>query len=221
MKMSKLFAAAILIFACSTTSFAQFMGGGSSKVGGGATADSFNALWLSYMPTTMKASGDGYSHSESGYNTFAVGLTHAAPLSGSAIMAEYGAFVEYTTKTEKDHGATSTMNLIGAKVPVSLMYGLALSDNVTLYPYAGVNARFYVIGKQTYKYDGDSASYDLFSNDDDGEGMKRFALGYQLGVKANISGYFVGLGYEDMITSLISDYTVKFNYINISVGIPF
>ena len=42
--MSKLFAAAILIFACSTTSFAQFMGGGSSKVGGGATADSFNAF---------------------------------------------------------------------------------------------------------------------------------------------------------------------------------
>ncbi len=220
MKMSKLFAAAILIFACSTTSFAQFMGGGSSKVGGGATADSFNAFWLSYMPTTLKMSGDGYSSSQSGYNTFAVGVTHAAPLSGSAIMAEYGVFAEYTTKTEKKSGYTSSMNWIGAKVPLSLMYGFALSDNVTLYPYAGVNARFYVIGKGTSKYDGESYSYNLF-DEDEGEGMKRFALGYQLGVKANISGYFVGIGYEDMITSLISDHTVKFNYINLSVGIPF
>ena len=222
MKITKLFAAAVLIFACSTTSFAQFMGGGSSKVGGGAaaSADSYNALWLSYMPTTFKMSYDGSSHSESGYNTFALGFTHASPLSGAAVMAEYGAFAEYTTKTEKSHGSSSTTNLIGVKVPVSLMYGFALSDNVTLYPYAGVNARLYVIGKQSYKYDGESSSYDLFS-DEDGDGMKRFALGYQLGVKANISGYFIGLGYEDMITSLVSDYTAKLNMINISVGIPF
>ena len=45
---------------------------------------------------------------------------------------EYGAFAEYTTKTEKSHGASSTVSLIGAKVPVSAMYAFPLSDNVTL-----------------------------------------------------------------------------------------
>lgn len=185
------------------------------------TGDSgFSALWLSYMPTTFKTSYDGSSHSESGFNTFALGYTHAAPMSAAPILIEYGAFAEYTTKTEKSHGASISTNLIGVKVPVSAMYAFPLSDNVTLYPYAGVNARLYVIGKETYKYEGESESYNIF-DDEEGDGIRRFALGYQIGVKAKVSGFFVGLGYEDMITSLDPDYTAKLNMINISVGIPF
>jgi len=180
----------------------------------------FTALWLSYLPTTLKESGDGYSSSESGYNTFALGFTHATPLSEVPVLVEYGAFAEYTTKTEKEHGGTGTMHLIGAKVPLSVMYGYTVSENVILYPYAGLFARLYVIGKETFKFEDESETYDLFNNDD-GDNMKRFGLGYQLGVKARISGFFVGLGYEDMITSLIPDYTAKFNMINLSVGIPF
>ena len=112
------------------------------------------------------------------------------------------------------------MNLLGVKVPLSVMYSYAVSENVVLYPYAGLNARLYIIGKETYKYEGESESYDLFSGDDD-ENMKRFALGYQVGVKARVSRFFLGIGYEDMITSLVSDYSAKFNMINLSVGIPF
>ena len=180
----------------------------------------FSALWLSYMPTTLKLKDGDYSHSESGYNTFALGYTHATPLSEVPVLAEYGAFAEYTTKTEKENGGTTSMNLLGVKVPLSVMYSYAVSENVVLYPYAGLNARLYIIGKETYKYEGESESYDLFSGDDD-ENMKRFALGYQVGVKARVSRFFLGIGYEDMITSLVSDYSAKFNMINLSVGIPF
>ncbi len=227
MKITKLFAAAILIFACSTTSFAQFMGGGSSKVGGGGGArvsggssiDSYNALWVSYLPTTMKASGNGYSSSQSGYNTFAVGVTHAQPLSTTSALLEYGVFGEFTTKSEKESGVTSTMNLIGAKVPVNVLYGLDLGGFV-IYPYAGLNARFYVSGKYSLKYEGESESSDVFGDDSD---MKRFNLGYQVGVRANFSNFFVGVGYEDMITSMSTDddYKLKFNMINLGVGFMF
>lgn len=111
-------------------------------------------------------------------------------------------------------------DLIGVKVPISLMYGLDLADNVVIYPYAGLNARFFIVGKVTEKYQNESESQNIF---EDGNGLKRFSLGYQVGLRAKLSGFIIGVGYEDMITSMSSQSNVnlKINMITISAGIPF
>lgn len=212
-KLAFIFCAALMLSVGSTAS-AQFMGGNGSGRSVVSSADAFNTLWLGYAPTSMKVD----SHSTSGYNTFSLGFTRAMPISGAPILVEAGLFADWMTKTEKEGKAKITTNMVDAKVPVNVMYPLAVGDAFTLYPYAGLNARLYVIGKQSYSYDGEKETVDLFDDDSD---AKRFSLGYQFGVRARISSFLVGIGYEDMITSLSDDGTAKINYITLSVGIPF
>ena len=220
MKTINVMAVAALMFACSSTSFAQFVGTGGGSRASAGSADQFTTFWVTYAPTNFKGGISGYSIGESGYNTFAMGLTHASPLSGSSLMVDYGAFAEWIHKSETDDGVKMSEDLIGVKVPISLMYGLDLADNVVIYPYAGLNARFFIVGKVTEKYQNESESQNIF---EDGNGLKRFSLGYQVGLRAKLSGFIIGVGYEDMITSMSSQSNVnlKINMITISAGIPF
>lgn len=212
-KLAFIFCAALMLSVGSTAS-AQFMGGNGGGRSVVSSADAFNTLWLGYAPTSIK---DDDSHSTSGYNTFSLGFTRAMPISGAPILVEAGLFADWMTKTEKEGKSKKTTNMVDAKVPVNVMYPLAVGDAFTLYPYAGLNARLYVIGKYSYSYDGEKETADVFDDDS----LKRFSLGYQVGVRARISSFLVGIGYEDMITSLYDDFTAKFNYITLSVGIPF
>ena len=141
-------------------------------------------------------------------------------MSGAPVDFEIGGFVDWSNYTEGNK-EKDIYNVVDVKVPVNLMYPLNLADNVVVYPYAGVNARFFVLGRWTEKYENESESVDLFGNDFDWYGLKRFSLGYQVGLRARISNIIAGIGYEDMFTSVTKEDTVKAGYITISVGVPF
>ena len=199
---------AFAMMSVSTNSFAQFMGGNGNS--GRVVSDSFSTFWLGYAPTNWK-SGDS---SESGYNTFSLGITHLSSLSGSAVFFECGAYVDWMTKTKSKY----TTHFVDVKIPINLMYPLAIADGITFYPYAGLNVRGYLLGKQTYKSGDVRESYDYFA---DNNNYNRFGLGYQVGLCAQLSGFFARIGYEDMFTSIHKDYIQKFNYFTLGIGIPF
>lgn len=217
-KFAFILAAVTMVF-FSTTASAQFMGG--NGVGRQvATSDQFSVFWVGYSPTSLRFAKDKSSYSYSGINTFSVGISHFIPMSGAPVDFEIGGFVDWSNYTEGNK-EKDIYNVVDVKVPVNLMYPLNLADNVVVYPYAGVNARFFVLGRWTEKYENESESVDLFGNDFDWYGLKRFSLGYQVGLRARISNIIAGIGYEDMFTSVTKEDTVKAGYITISVGVPF
>ena len=207
--------AAAAIFAGTMTASAQFMGGSSRTAG----ADGYSAIWAGYAPTTFKTSYDGSSHSEDGYSTFSIGWTKATPLQ-SSLLGEYGVFADLTYKSEKDGGVTSTMMLLGVKVPVNVLYALPLGEGITLYPYAGLNGKLYLLGSAKAKYEDESETTNLFSKDDMGDdAFKRLTIGYQFGLRVGFGNYFASIGYTDDLTK-IADYTT-INKIEIGVGMLF
>lgn len=216
MKALHMMLAAAAIFAGTMTASAQFMGGSSRTTSG---ADGYSAIWAGYAPTTFKYSDDGSSVSEEGYNTFSIGWTKATPLQ-SSLLGEYGVFADLTYKKEKDHGVTTTETLLGVKVPVNVLYALPLGEGITLYPYAGLNGKLYLLGSAKAKYEDESVSTNFFSKDDMGDEVyKRFTIGYQIGLRAGFGNYFASIGYTDDITK-IADYTT-INKIEIGVGMLF
>lgn len=207
--------AAAAIFAGTMTASAQFMGGSSRTAG----ADGYSAIWAGYAPTTFKTSYDGSSHSEDGFSTFSIGWTKATPLQ-SSLLGEYGVFADLTYKSEKDGGVTSTMMLLGVKVPVNVLYALPLGEGITVYPYAGLNGKLYLIGTEKDKYEDESETTNLFSKDDmDDDAFKRLTIGYQFGLRVGFGNYFASIGYTDDLTK-IADYTT-INKIEIGVGMLF
>lgn len=207
--------AAAAIFAGTMTASAQFMGGSSRTAG----ADGYSAIWAGYAPTTVKISYDGSTHSEDDFNTFSLGWTKATPLQ-SSLLGEFGVFADLTYHQEKESGATATTTLLGVKVPVNVLYALPLGEGITLYPYAGLNGKIYLLGKEKYKYDGESESYNLFSKDDmDDDTFKRLTIGYQFGLRAAFNNYFVSIGYTDDLTKIADHTTI--NKIEIGVGMLF
>ena len=206
-KFYSFFAAVILLFV-STSSFAQFVGGNGK--GYRVTSDSFSTFWLGYAPTSWKV-GDT---SESGYNTFSLGITHMSSLSGSPVFLEYGAYVDWMNKTKSKR----TYNFLDIKVPVNLMYPLAIADGITFFPYVGLNVRGYVLGNNTYRSGDFSETFEYFG---ESNYYNRFGLGYQVGLCASFSTIMARIGYEDMFTSIHKDTIQKINYLTLGIGIPF
>ena len=203
---------AAIMLSFSTSASAQFMSanGGSNNTSIGA----FKTFWLSYAPTNLKED----NVSESGANTFSLGITSASPLSGSSFFYEFGGFVDWLNYSDSYSGLSANINMIGIKAPLNLMYPFDFADNIVLYPYAGLHAKGFIIANASAKYDGEKETINLYEEESD---LKRFALGYQLGIRARFPSFIVGVGYEDLLTSIVDGEDIKVNSITISVGIPF
>lgn len=212
MKRFYILIAAAFMLSVSTSASAQFMT--TSGSGNNAVIGAFKTFWLSYAPTNFKVD----NISESGANTFSLGITSANPLSGSPFYYEYGAYVDWLNDTEKDSGYTGAVNMIGIKAPLNLMYPFDFADNIILYPYAGIHAKGFIIANASAKYDGEKETINLYDEDSD---LKRFALGYQIGIRARFPSFIVGVGYEDLLTSIVDGENSKINSITISLGFPF
>ena len=212
MKKFSILIAAVLMMSAYIPASAQFMNGNGGRSVSSPT-ERFNAFWAGYAPTSMRSG----SVSVSGFNTFSIGVTHTGPLAGSPILLEYGGYLDWTNKAEKEGKYKVHTDILDVKIPGNVIYPLNLADNVKLYPYAGLNARVFVLGTATERYEDVKETENLFEDGD----IKRFSLGFQVGIRAGFGKFIAGIGYEDMLTSISDELTTKVNYITLHIGIPF
>lgn len=203
---TKIYFVAILMAALSFTASAQFMNSTSNS--GSSDNGTFRIVHGGF--SSMSFDGESLSGG-------VFGIDLAFSINNSPLYALAGIQGSYNTKSESG----VKISFIGADVPVSIGYKFILSEGnteVSLLPYAGINARYYFSGKGS----ANGESIDLFSDTDmDGYAYKPFHFGAQIGTKVLIDKFAVGIEYLPYFTKLIPDYDKKISYFQISVGYTF
>ena len=175
--------------------------------------EGFGTFYAQYNIASMKMSYDGHSSSTS-LNGVTLGYNHAAPIIDSTpLYLEFGAAAQYFFKTEDG----SKFNMISAKVPVSVLYGIEVADGISLDPFAGLYARVNIWGQEKY---GDE-SIDIFKKwEDGGMGAKRFQFGLQIGLRARFNNKFtVGVSYAQDLNEFMEH--TKINSVDLTIGVNF
>ena len=182
-------------------------------------APSLTAGFVTLSPT--------YCHSDGSTNddflTLALGIRQLIPIQAStSLNLAYGADLEWMMYTGKDNGSILSydQNLIGIKVPLSLVYRYDMTDEISFFPYVGLHATGYLFGRAKVSASGYSSEVNVFSEDDMlGDAYKRFLLGCQVGAKACYENIFFGVGYERSLTALMPETAV--GRINFAIGFAF
>lgn len=170
-----------------------------------AQNENYNRIYIGYTPI-MATDDDMWDDTFHGLN---VGYTKGLSLNGNVpLYLEVGANVQFNMYSEEeyDYAHDLTMTFLQAQIPVNVTYLFPLGDSgITLAPYAGLSAKFNILGKQKLENpdNGNSHEVDFFSKDDLGDHTaKRFQVGMQLG--ANIifgEKLNLGIGYQRDLTS--------------------
>lgn len=241
----------------SSASFAQFSNSSSSS---SASTDGWSTIYLQWNPSTLKPDkGDSES-----FTGLSIGYNKAFSISQSApIFIEAGLGVQYSFKTismadryELDDDDLEYMDpelkysVLSAKIPVSIAYDFQIpNSNVSITPFAGLDFRFNIIGKQKlewnftseaeealeyhygsnwekekmYGYSLGGEDWNLFDKDDMGSDdatWNRFQIGWHIGVNARFNNKFlVGLSYGTDFSEIAKK--TKINTASITVGYCF
>lgn len=192
-----------------------------------AQNENYNRIYIGYTPI-MATDDDMWDDTFHGLN---VGYTKGLSLNGNVpLYLEVGANVQFNMYSEEeyDYAHDLTMTFLQAQIPVNVTYLFPLGDSgITLAPYAGLSAKFNILGKQKLENpnNGNSHKVDLFSKDDMGDfAAKRFQVGMQLG--ANITfgeNWNLGIGYQRDLTSYMEEdpHKLMFHGIVATVGFNF
>lgn len=248
-------AAAMMI---STTSFAQFSQSKSSSSSSNEISKGWNSLYVQYnsIGTSYSLSsfnnkyedyGDKYQKEidKSGLseklNAFSIGYNRAINLTPSApLYLEIGAALQYAfysdEATEKDHYEEVTLkytaNMLTAKVPVSLLYHVAIpNSDFAIEPFAGIDFKYNIIGtakrEVTYKYYGETKKDEdkldnIFDKKDcDGHQANRFQAGWHVGANFVYKKAFIGISYGQDFSKFHDDIDLKFNTLSATLGCRF
>ena len=199
MKRIKFLMVACLLGIASTVS-AQFVNtsGSSSSMSSNSDAEPWKGLRVSYHPVSINGDGGGdisFSGASIGYlKGFAI--SNSAPLfieTGANVSWFGGEIGEYYDDELK-------LNVFSINVPVNFGYKFALNETSSLFPYVGLTLRGNVLGN--YSYDGESINA---FDEDEAEDMqlKRFQIGWQIGVGATFNTFFVGASYGTDFSEII------------------
>ena len=192
-----------------------------------AQNENYNRIYIGYTPI-MATDDDMWDDTFHGLN---VGYTKGLSLNGNVpLYLEVGANVQFNMYSEEeyDYAHDLTMTFLQAQIPVNVTYLFPLGDSgITLAPYAGLSAKFNILGKQKLENpdNGNSHEVDFFSKDDlVDDTAKRFQVGMQLG--ANITfgeNWNLGIGYQRDLTSFMEadSHKLMFHGIVATVGFNF
>ncbi len=126
----------------------------------------------------------------------------------------------------------SSLSYISLTTPISISYNIAMSDKLNIVPYAGINMRIGLGGNYSY-YDSDY-SYSSYTDEtiDDPvvidektslfsgtSSIKRFTVGYQVGVDIEFKKFFIGFCYSQDFMKL--DVDSRYNNTSIRTGVKF
>lgn len=170
-----------------------------------AQNENYNRIYIGYTPI-MATDDDMWDDTFHGLN---VGYTKGLSLNGNVpLYLEVGANVQFNMYSEEeyDYAHDLTMTFLQAQIPVNVTYLFPLGDSgITLAPYAGLSAKFNILGKQKLENpdNGNSHEVDFFSKDDLGDDTaKRFQVGMQLGANITFGEKLnLGIGYQRDLTS--------------------
>lgn len=171
------FLALVAAMMISTTSFAQFSQSKSSSNSSNEISKGWNSLYVQYnsIGTSYSLSsfdyGDEYQKAidNSGLseklNAFSIGYNRTINLTPSApLYLEIGAALQYAFYSDEVGQEVTlkyTGNMLTAKVPVSLLYHVAIpNSDFAIEPFAGIDFKYNIIGtakrEVTYKYYGET-----------------------------------------------------------------
>lgn len=139
----------------------------------------------------------------------------------SCLYNELNGWVWTSRKMHK--GEKAKVHFVSLKVPLNLIYDFQIPNiRINIDPYVGLRFRGNIWGEETLDCVHDKEEYGSSSNlFNSSEGAsKRFQIGWNVGVKARYSNYYIGLGYGSDFTDFAEDvYHLK--EASISLGVVF
>lgn len=249
------FLALVAAMMISTTSFAQFAQFSQSKSSSNSSNEiskGWNSLYVQYnsIGTSYSLSsfdyGDEYQKAidNSGLsdklNAFSIGYNRAINLTPSApLYLEIGAALQYafySDEVDQDDYEEVTLkytgNMLTAKVPVSLLYHVAIpNSDFAIEPFAGIDFKYNIIGtakrEVTSKYYGETKKDEdkldnIFDKKDcDGHQANRFQAGWHVGANFVYKKAFIGISYGQDFSKFHDDIDLKFNTLSATLGCRF
>lgn len=184
-------------------------------------------------------------------NGFSVGYNRAINITPSApLYLEVGAALQYAFysddctitdgsaryKTEYVDKYKYTGNMLSVKVPVSVLYHIAIpNSSFAIEPFAGVDFRYNIMGKSKYTntwsenyYDGTRTGGEeveisnIFDkNKCNGHQANRFQAGWHVGANFVYKSAFVGVSYGEDFSKFQDEVDLKFKTLSVTLGYRF
>lgn len=247
------FLALVAAMMISTTSFAQFSQSKNFSNSSNEISKGWNSLYVQYnsIGTSYSLSsfndryddyGDEYQKAidNSGLseklNAFSIGYNRTINLTPSApLYLEIGAALQYAFYSDEVGQEVTlkyTGNMLTAKVPVSLLYHVAIpNSDFAIEPFAGIDFKYNIIGtakrEVTYKYydetkkDEDKLDNIFDKKDCDGHQANRFQAGWHVGANFVYKKAFIGISYGQDFSKFHDDIDLKFNTLSATLGCRF
>lgn len=185
-------------------------------------AKEWSSFYVQYNPMTFVQDISGYDDLD--FKGFTVGYDKAISIGGvTPVFLNVGGAVNAAFYSESEGDEEERMTFVAAKVPVSLTYKWAISDAISILPYAGLYARFNIIGNLTQDNGYDDETISVFDKKDMGSSdatWKRFQIGYQIGANVMFNDkWHLGLAWSSDFSEICKK--CKFNTPAITIGLEF
>ena len=203
-KLSFMLTMAMMVIA--TTASAQFANSSKKSNRTTANTENYNRITAAYNSVSVE---------DLDLMGFSVGWTKGINIANDLpLYLETGIGVMYAFG-ELEEGVDESY--MGVNVPVLFTYKFFPIETMAIAPYAGLNLRGNILGKE--KWEGDD-NYDWFdSYEEGGYDAKRFGVGASLGVNFDFEKLSIGVGYTFDFTEIMEE--TKVSYFTVSFGMNF
>ena len=197
---------AIMAMFCSMSSFAQYSSGGFSL-------DEENIYWgVRFGMTAASLSGDLDVSSKVGMTL--AGIVGLRPSDNTPVFIESGLY--YTERGGKNggpyvglkrtpDGSVSRVGYNILEIPLTIKYGLKVSDQVAVLPFFGPYFSYAISGKTKQIEANSNETKSVGSFDEKAAchgGLNRASMGLKLGAGAEYNKIYVEIGYQFGITNI-------------------
>lgn len=150
---------------------------------------------------------------------------------GLPIFVEYGANIQYLRGKEKlagdllfdfDYDFYYKTSIFAVNIPVNASLRLSFeNDTIAVAPFAGLNIRYDLAGKQVVESDGTPVDTKLFDSSENPDAFNRLQLGLNLGVAVTYDVYTLSIGRVADFSRISKDGKGRLGVTTIAVGYAF
>lgn len=195
-----------------------------------AMAQDYNRVGISYNNDHYGFNKEIKDGDYDGFSLNGVGIDyrHGFQLGEKPMFIETGASFNFNfgSLSEKDEYGKYTTNYqnMNLLVPVNFVYRFNITEDFSIAPYAGINFKINMVGKDKSKfedledseYNWEAENWTNWYSKDEEKGMggedytwNRFQMGWQIGVGFQYKPFYLGIQYG---TDFIPAYSHKFEY---------